>query len=185
MSYENGKRDQSFRYGLLVLAVILAAMLIPAGSSAAPNPVGHRRFERTVLFSTPWQASCGPSCGFAEIVEVTVTSPGGVSAIDLVSTLSFDFSISDGDGALVDLNLRSASGAPLGQLRPGAFSLVAPSADLFTSTSLQWVRTNLPASGVTYKIVAKVRAVDADASGSATVQGGKLTLVTEMWGTGP
>lgn len=163
----------------LVILVIIGSLLAWESSSGASDPAAHRRYERTQSFSPAWDAQCDShGCEVPTLIEVRVATPGAVSEVDVVATLTLDLKTSAKDSADVRASFRRVGGGPITPMNPGEFPVASPRR--FDSTTLVWVKRNLPAEGRDYTFQVSVAPRRGDRDPDVAVRGRKVSFVVEL-----
>ena len=165
----------------LLVVMAIGSLVVWESTSGASNPAADRRYERTRTFSPPWKASCGPhDCGVPTILELPVETPTGVVEVDVVATLTLDHRTTPSDWGLVETSFRRGGPATSTQMNPGTFPIMSATPGRFSTTTLVWVKRNVPAGGRDYRFEVSVSPRRGDRNPDVTVQGRRLSFVVEM-----
>jgi hypothetical protein len=111
-------------------------------------------------------------------VPIPYTTPAAPEAVDVTVTITLTYRTSRGDDAVAGLSLDGGT-PPYERMKPRSYPLrpsVAP-----TSTTLTWVRRDVPAAGKAYTF--HFSAAPAF-GGRSFISGTKLTIVIESWTAG-
>lgn len=183
-------------------ALVIALAVLASGSSPRPNrdaaaahfehastdagSIGHRRIERTILFTDPWEARCDSrGCSIPKLIGVVASTPESVAAVDVVMWATLDYSISRGDWAEAEAGyVHDGKTSPM-TAGPYPLSSLGSSPSLRSTTTLTWAKGVLGAAGKQYEFVVAINPRDGDGDRTVRVSGTKLTLIIEMWPTGP
>jgi hypothetical protein len=186
---------------LLAVSPFVAFCLFDLAASASPSPPaapassGVIRVERHFHFDPPWEAECEAeggvvSCGVPILFAIPVTTPGNVSRVDVVATVSLDY-VTSGKSvqALPGMSMLLESRSPRSRketLNPGQYPVTSSSPNAMTSTTLTWTKGSVAASGLTYDFELSVAVTPPPATNGVTTASGDLaTLVIELWSSGP
>jgi hypothetical protein len=166
---------------------LLLAALVALGTAAVPLAVmaqapenqgseGVSRIERA--FSFPWKRACeGDACGVGPLVSIPVRMPADQAHVDVSLTATLEYTTSKGDLALIAASFWENGRQEA--LLPGRHAYRLGPSRAPTSTTLTWVRRNVPAAGREYTFTVEVWPPF-----SAWVRGRQLTVVVEMWSAG-
>ncbi len=131
----------------------------PAAASSEPRKLigqpqlrdlGYQRREDTRRFKPPYLLLCGSdSCDGGGAATGAITTPKSVEAVDAVMTLTVQLKTSPGDSAFIEaVHRRRGVWKKSRPMRPRGYSRVV--AERRSTTTLTWVRKNLPARGSRY-----------------------------------
>lgn len=162
----------------LVLIGVAATAVGVAAVVRTPDSTGVSRVERVI--STGWGSNCDlDACGIG-VTPIPYTTPASAETVDVTVTITLDYRTTRADAARAGLTIDD--GTSTTPMRPGGFPL-APSR-IPTSTTLTWLRQDLPAAGSEYTFNFSASPRDVDGNGHAAVSGRKLTVVIESWTAG-
>lgn len=174
------------------IAAGLLALALGAAPSAAVAPSRadgdrHRRVERTFRFDEPWTAACsGDACAAVEVFRLPVETPPGAEAVDVTMTVTFDYKTGPGpnDAGVVGAEHAPAARGPYRSLGPRW--PLAPSRWGATAT-LVWQKHGLDAGGKRHFFVMAVASRERGdtVENENAVRGRRVTVVVEMWPSGP
>jgi hypothetical protein len=160
------------------VAAAAAAMGVAAAVTRTSDSTGVSRVER--LISTGWRSHCDfDFCGISA-VTIPYTTPTAVDAVDVTVTITFDYRTAGADSARAVLALDNDGTAPYEAIRPGYPLRRSP---IRTTTTLTWVKKDLPAAGQAYTFLFSV-SLPSIGSHPSEVSGRKLTVVIESWTAG-
>ena len=175
---------------------LLVAALVALGTAAVPlavmaqapenkGSVGVSRVERAFTLAPGWRSYCegvdDGVCWNATPVEVPVTTPADQASVDVTLTVTLDYVTTRHTAAIAVARIE-ADTPPGMRMGPGHFPL-APS-PRSTTTTLTWVKRDLPAAGRTYAFKMSVLARWLAGDGNFSVRGRKITAVIETWSAG-
>jgi hypothetical protein len=168
---------RAFIIALALFAAAAAAVAVTAAVTRTPDSSGVSRVER--VSSQRWGGSCDlDACGIL-VVPIPYTTPAGPEAVDVTVTLTLTYRTTGGASAHAGLSLDDGT-PPYERMRPRSSYRLRPSSRL-TSTTLTWLKRDVPAAGQTYTF----RFSAAPASGGhSSVVGTKLAIVIESWTAG-
>jgi hypothetical protein len=162
----------------LVILVVIGSLIAWESASGAADPAADRRYERTRSFSPAWNARCDPhGCEVPTLIQVPVATPAGVSEVDVTAILTFDYRTTPDDWGFIEAAFRR-SGGPRTLMNPGSFPVLSPGR--FASTSLVWVKRNVPAAGRDYTFEVSVLPRRGDNDPDVSVRGRRLSFVVDM-----
>ncbi len=162
----------------LVILVVIGSLIAWESASGAADPAAARRYERTRSFSPAWDARCDShGCEVPTLIEVPVSTPAGVTEVDVTATLTLDYRTTDSDWGFVQAAFRE-KGAPRTPMNPGDFPVLSPGR--FGSSSLVWVKRNVPAAGRDYMFEVSVLPRRGDDDPDVSVRGRRLSFVVDM-----
>jgi hypothetical protein len=170
----------------MVVGVLVALGIgsVPAASQApiGSGRIGHRRVERTFIFSEGWESSCeGDSCGISILFQVPVRTPRTTPRVDVTMTATFDYRTGPGPTDYAEAGAGFSNGRRGFRLRPGWPLGPAPQR---TSTTLVWQRRDVPAAGRRYRFQMSVPSREGGTGNRNFVRGRRATVVVEMWPAG-
>ena len=162
---------------LALFAAAAAAVGVTAAVMRTPDSSGVSRVER--VSSQRWGGSCDlDACGIFD-VPIPYTTPAGPEAVDVTVTLTLTYRTTGGASAHAGLSLDDGT-PPYERMRPRSSYPLRPSSRL-TSTTLTWLKRDVPAAGQTYTF--HFSAAPAF-GGHSSVVGTKLAIVIESWTAG-
>lgn len=162
----------------LVVGVAPGTLTFRESVSGAADPEADRRYERTRSFSPAWDARCDShGCEVPTLIQVPVSTPRGVAEVDVTATLTLDHRTSRSDWAFVEAAFKRTGGART-QMNPGEFAVISPRR--FGSTTLVWVKRNVPAAGRDYAFDVSVLPRRGDREPNVSVRGRWLSFVVDM-----
>ncbi len=151
---------------------------------ADQRAVGH--VQQSFTYANGWSISCPAdlqTCSSKPIGYFTFATPSAVSSVQLVLTATFDYRISDGDGADIQGTYTpSPSPGPLLTMDPGKYPLLQSHTPTSAgdSVTLTWIARNVKAGGQQYYIEVGAIPHDLDGDG-ARVSGTEVVVTIEMW----
>jgi len=173
----------------------VAALLVVVGLTGCADrtesvraPVGDphaRSVVRTFRFDPPWRTECADTSCMSwhggPDAAVRVRTPKGASRVRLTVTSSFDYELSAGDSARVQMiGAPLIAPAPQIWLPPGDYPLIL--ADPAGAGTFAWSQGNLRAEGREYSLQMHVKLQDGDGDGQATISGTKwVVIVAVTW----
>jgi hypothetical protein len=178
---------------------LLVAVVVALGTAAVPlaimaqapenkGSVAVSRVERTFSFSRGWL--WGSHCeggefvvclGVATPVRVPVRMPADQATVDVTLTVTLDYVTTPDTAVIAGARIEGRT-FPGMRMRPGGFPL-APSTRP-TTTTLTWIRRDLPAAGRTYTFKMGVSARSLVGETNFSARGRKITAVIETWSAG-
>jgi hypothetical protein len=176
---------------------LLVAVVVALGTAAVPlaimaqapenkGSVAVSRVERTFSFSHGWRSFCHGAdfvvcLGVATPFRIPVTMPAEQETVDVTLTVTLDYVTTPQTAAIAGASIEDGT-PPDMRMRPGGFPL-APSLRS-TTTTLTWVRRDLPAAGRTYTFKMGVSARSLVGKTNFSARGRKITAVIETWSAG-
>jgi hypothetical protein len=180
----------------MVAVVSLASLLIGGvliGSAASQQEpqalssgrIGHRRVERVYRYSPPWESNCeSDNCGVALLFDLPIKTPSTTERVDVVMVVTIDYKTSPQDHAEAGGGIFSTTdGDRLMGMRPRW--TLATSSDTYNSTTLTWKRGELPAEGRRYAFRVDVPTREGSGDDMNFIKGRNVSVVVEMWPSGP
>jgi hypothetical protein len=165
-------------------ASALTAAVLAGGGDAGqtqPGSAAVSRVERS--FDRPWASSCdGDACVIAILFQLPVRTPERPARVDVTLTVTLQYRTSPGTAARAGASIDDGT-APYTRMGPRSGFPLAPSR-MPTTTTLTWVKRDLPASGRTYTFLMGVSPHSATGDDPFSVRGRKLTAVVETWSAG-
>lgn len=116
------------------------------------------------------------------LFDLPVKTPETTERVDLVMGVTIDYKTSPQDYAQVGAGIFSPSDRLPGM---GTRWTLATSSDTFNSTTLTWTRPRLPAEGRSYAFLVDVPAVEGSGDDMSFIRGRNVSVVVEMWPSGP
>jgi hypothetical protein len=164
---------------LALVAAAATAVGVTAAVSRTPDSAGVSRVERVI--STGWGGRCELDACAIGVTPIPYTTATGPATVDVTVTITLDYHTSRDDSARATLTLDDGT-PPLEPMHPHGWPL-GP-ARVPTTTTLTWIRKDLPAAGAEYTFQFSASPLDRNRNGFAGVGGTKLTVVIESWTAG-
>jgi hypothetical protein len=165
--------------GLALVGAAATALGVTAAVSRTEDSVGVSRVERVI--SSGWGTNCDfDFCGI-QVTPIPYTTPAGAATVDVTVAITLDYRTSRADAGLVYLALDDGT-PPNESMRPRRWSLGPARSP--TTTTLTWMKADLPAAGATYTFQLSASALDRNGNGVARVGGRKMAVVVESWTAG-
>ena len=162
---------------LALIAVATAAVGVTASVTRTPDSTGVSRVER--VSSVRWGGTCDlDACGIVD-VPIPYTTPTAPEAVDVTVTLTLTYRTTRGDSAHAGLSLDDGT-PPFELMRPRDSYPLRPSVAP-TSTTLTWLKRDVPAAGQAYTFHFSAAP---GFGGHSSVVGTKLAIVIESWTAG-
>ena len=168
------------RRSVLLTLVLIAAAATAVGVTAAvtrtEDSTGVSRVERVI--TTGWGSTCDLDACAIGVTPISYTTPTAPEAVDVTVTVTLDYRTTRGDPARAGLSLSDGT-PPFQPMRPRSYPLrptVQP-----TTTTLTWLKRDLPAAGQAYTFQFSA---SPPFGGQSEVSGKKLTVVIESWTAG-
>jgi len=161
---------------------IALIMTTPRGdaTSVTAESAGVSRIEQT--FTQRLWASCAEDdCDSTTRATFFFTAPEGIPSVDVVVTMSFTHTTTGGDYGIASL-VYAPEGGRYAPLAPGSYWFSSPLTG--TSTTLTWIKPNLPAAGRRYRFGFGVDGRDGNGNGRFSVSARKMTVLVEAWTVG-
>ena len=169
------------RLKFLVLALLVAgttAVGITAAVTRTADSEGVSRVERRMMVS--WASDCETdNCGIVT-TPIAYTTPAAPASVDLTLTVTLDYRTSRRDTARAGVSLDDGT-PPFERMRP---SYPLTTARTPTTTTLTWMRRDVPAAGKEYTFRLSVAPGDRNSDGGSRVSGTRMTVVIESWTAG-
>jgi hypothetical protein len=168
---------RAFIIALALFAAAAAAVGVTAAITRTPDSSGVSRVER--VSSQRWGGSCDlDACAIVDL-PIPYTTPAGPEAVDMTVALTLTYRTTGGASAYAGLSLDDGT-PPYERMRPSSQYPLRPSTRL-TSTTLTWLKRDVPAAGKTYTFHFSGAP---GFGGHSSVVGTKLAIVIESWTAG-